>query len=141
MAVLTTSCNVYRYTEARITDAHAHVDVINPSAKVDVEPVSFQDTWVFEGDELKGYKANGNITIDKLKVAASFKSLQKHGGDILVAPLFDIRSELDGRRYIVVVRAYSGKFVDWDKDGIVVESEATATDNMKMEKRVEVYTK
>ena len=115
-AVLMSSCSVFHYSEARLTDATPGMNVIAPTAKVQVNPVSIQEVWTYEGIDLKPFKNLPNMT-DRLKVAATFKTLQKHGGDVLVAPLYDVRSELNNHRYIVTVRGYIGKYVDWDKDG------------------------
>ncbi len=109
----------YHYAETRIADAGTDVFVIPPTVKVQVNPVSFSDSWVFEGKELKALVGNGatpDALRERLRIAATNKTLQKHEGDILVAPVFDIVSERDGHRYIVTIRGYVGTFTDWNKN-------------------------
>ncbi|GEM_PF-2501295 len=119
--VLLSSCSTlkYHYSEARIAEANTDVFVIPPTVKVDVNPQAFVDTWVFEGRDLKSIATPGismETLTHRLKVAATNKSLQKHQGDILVAPLFDIVSEHDGHRYTVTIRSHVGNFTDWNKN-------------------------
>lgn len=121
IAAALSSCSTfkYHYSETRIAEAGTDVFVIPPTAKVQVNPVSFSDTWVFEGKELKALISTGTSTEglrERLRIAASNKTLQKHEGDILVAPIFDITSERDGGRYIVTIRGYVGNFTDWNKN-------------------------
>ena len=90
-----------------------------PTARVDVNPILFEDTWTFEGKELNALMytgINSEVLTQRLKIAATHKTLKKHEGDILVAPLFNIISERDGRRFIVTIRGHVGTFTDWNKD-------------------------
>jgi len=119
LAALLSSCSTlhYHYSEARIAEASTDVFVVPPTVKVDVNPVGFVDTWVFDHKDLKALLSPGitaDILTQRLKTAATNKSLQKHQGDILVAPLFDIVSENDGHRYIVTIRSHIGNFTDWN---------------------------
>lgn len=120
-AALLSSCSTfkYHYSETRIAEANTDVYVIPPTARVDVNPESFVDVWVFEGRDLKTIVTPG-INMDeltnRLRIAAANKSLQKRGGDILVAPIFDIVSEHDGRTYTVTIRGHVGNFTDWNKN-------------------------
>ena len=78
----------YHYAETRIADAGTDVFVIPPTVKVQVNPVSFSDSWVFEGKELKALVGNGatpDALRERLRIASTNKTLQKHEGDILVA--------------------------------------------------------
>lgn len=144
LAATLSSCNIFRYhySEARVASANTEVFVIPPTAKVQVNPTSFQDQWVFDGRELASLQSTG-ITLeslrDKLKVAATYKSLQKHEADILVAPIYDIVAERDGNRYIVTIRGFAGNYVDWNKDSEEILDLQKV--DMGLEKRVEVYTK
>ena len=120
-AALLSSCSTlqYHYSEARIAEANTDVFVIPPTVRVNVNPEGFVDTWVFEGRDLRPIATPGidiETLTQRLKVAATNKSLQKHEGDILVAPIFDIVSEHDGHRYTVTVRSHIGHFTDWNKD-------------------------
>ncbi|MBQ5974735.1 MAG: hypothetical protein IJL48_03395 [Bacteroidales bacterium] len=120
-AALLSSCSTlqYHYSEARIAEANTDVFVIPPTVRVNVNPEGFVDTWVFEGRDLKSIATPGidiETLTQRLKVAATNKSLQKHEGDILVAPIFDIVSEHDGHRYTVTIRSHIGYFTDWNKD-------------------------
>lgn len=144
LAATMSSCTVFRYhySEARVATADTEVIVIPPTAKVQVDPVAFQDVWEFKGRELAELQSAGisqDALRDRLKVAASYKSLQKHEGDIVVAPIYDVRSDRDGGRYMVTIRGYMGRYVDWNKDSEeVLDLEKTT---LGLEKRVEVYTK
>lgn len=129
MAAVMSSCSVFHYSEARLVDATPSMVVVPPSAKVQVNPTAVQEVWTYEGLDLKAFKNLPNMT-DRLKVAATFKTLQKHGGDVLVAPLYDVRSENGNTRYIVTVRGYIGTYVDWDKNG--VETPVVVPENMKV---------
>lgn len=121
LAAALSSCSTfkYQYSESRIAEANTSVFVIPPTAKVSVNPESFVDVWVFDGRELRSIVTpgiNAETITQRLKTAASNKSLVKHNGDILVAPVFDIVSENDGHSYTVTVRGYTGTFTDWNKN-------------------------
>ncbi|MBR1799563.1 MAG: hypothetical protein IJ761_06695 [Bacteroidales bacterium] len=124
MAISMTSCSHYRYAEGRMMDSKPHFEIIPPTAKINVEPLIVQETRSFEGTELEeatsGAKTPNQIS-DKLKVILTYETLKKYNGDVLVAPLFNVRSELDGKRYVIEVRAHIGKYVEWDSDGVQVE--------------------
>lgn len=118
---LLSSCSTlkYHYSETRIAEANTDVFVIPPTARVDVNPEAFVDVWVFEGRDLKSILTPGinmEELSNRLRIAAANKSLQKRGGDILVAPIFDIVSEHDGRTYTVTIRSRIGNFTDWNKN-------------------------
>lgn len=115
------SCSTlkYHYAETRIAQAATDVFVVPPTAKVDVNPTPIIDSWVFEGKDLRSLLSPGislEVLSQRLKTAASNKSLQKHNGDILVAPIFEVVSEHDGKRYTVTIRGYIGHFTDWNKN-------------------------
>jgi hypothetical protein len=133
-AAFMSGCSRYHYSEARMVGANdVDLVVVTPTVKVQVDPAAFQDVWSFEGEELRTLKPRGlplDVVRERLKVAATYKSLQKHNGDILVAPLFDVRGELNNHRFVVTVRGYAGKYVDWDKDG--VERTVLAPEDMKL---------
>lgn len=121
LAATISSCSTFRYqySESRIAQAETDVFVIPPTAKVTVNPEGFVDTWVFDGRELRSIVTPGitaDVLTQRLKTAATNKSLQKHEGDILVAPIFNIVSENDGHRYTVTIRSYIGTFTDWNKN-------------------------
>ena len=94
---LLSSCSTlkYHYSETRIAEANTDVFVIPPTARVDVNPEAFVDVWVFEGRDLKSILTPGinmEELSNRLRIAAANKSLQKRGGDILVAPIFTSKS-------------------------------------------------
>lgn len=111
-----------RASQARIADASAEIIVINPTAKVNVEPERICDVWVYQGDEMNDFKVGIASDIkEKLMRDATSKSLKKHNGDILVAPLIDVVSTTQHgtvKSYTVSVCGYIGKFCDWDKEGM-----------------------
>ncbi len=115
-----------RSVQARVAQANAEVVVINPTVKVQVDPARITDVWKYQDSDLEDYKAPLASDIkEKLKIDATNKTLKKHGGDILVAPLIDVETTYkDGvlKSYTVTVYGYIGTFVDWDKDGIDVSS-------------------
>lgn len=144
LTALLASCTTvqYQYSEARIADANTDVFVIPPTARVDVNPILFEDTWTFEGKELNALMytgINSEVLTQRLKIAATHKTLKKHEGDILVAPLFNIISERDGRRFIVTIRGHVGTFTDWNKDteGYIDLQKAI----ISSERQVEVITR
>ena len=76
LTALLASCTTvqYQYSEARIAEANTDVFVIPPTARVDVNPILFEDTWTFEGKELNALMytgINSEVLTQRLKIAAA----------------------------------------------------------------------
>ena len=74
---------------------------------------------------------------------ATSKTLKKHNGDILVAPLIDVVSVMQKgtlKSYTVSVSGYIGKFCDWDKEGLTLPVEQSTTPEEVERVRVSVST-
>ena len=148
VALTATSCmttSQSKSTQARIAQANAEIVVINPSAKVDVDPIRVNDVWVYQGSALENFKTGLASKIEEqLKIDATNKTLKKHSGDILVAPLIDVESVAENgkvKSYTVSVYGYIGKFVDWDKNGIELPAPEVAPTGEPVERvRVSVST-
>jgi hypothetical protein len=97
-----------QYSQARVLDVQTKAEIKPIQAEVHVNPVRIEDQWIFSREEFNALDSD----LDNLKARASFKTLQKHDADELVAPLFDIHSNPDGS-YTVTVRGYIGKIVNW----------------------------
>ena len=147
MALVATSCMTTSHsksTQTRIAQANAEVVVINPTAKVDVDPQRINDVWRYQETDLTSFKTGIASDIEEqLRVDATSKTLKKHSGDILVAPLIDVESVSENGRvksYTVTVYGYIGKFVDWDKEGIATPVESGMTGEATERVRVSVST-
>ena len=106
--VITTTVEEEQYSQARVLDVQTKAEIKPIQAEVHVNPVRIEDQWIFSREEFNALDSD----IDNLKARASFKTLQKHDADELVAPLYDIHSNPDGS-YTVTVRGYIGKIVNW----------------------------
>lgn len=147
VAALATSCAPTNKTtvansQARVAQANAEIIVVNPTAKVDVNPTRFSDEFRYQSSELKNFFDSYNrIDEDKLRTDAASKFLKKHNGDILVAPLFNTEKNYSNNKIdncTITINGYVGNFVDWDKNGI---EEVTTENGEATEKaRVSVFT-
>lgn len=150
VALTATSCMTIsktsqsRASQARIAQANAEIIVINPTAKVNVEPTRITDEWVYQGTDLNDFKTGLATDIkERLMLDATSKTLKKHNGDILVAPLIDVVSTMQKgvlKSYTVSVSGYIGKFCDWDKDGITLPIDQSTTPEEVERVRVSVST-
>ncbi len=150
VAVSTTSCEtasvvsaIKKNADVRIAQANVKVDVVNPAAKINVNPTRFSEEFVYSGTELAKFYRYG-VTDDineKLKTDAASKFLRKHNGDVLVAPLFDAEPTFfEGfiNSYKITIHSYVGNFVDWDKNGL--EEAAEENGDTTGESSVSVFT-
>lgn len=118
MMFMATSCSTIQqqvkheeqYTQARMLDisASAHVRPLTVEIEIDKSVGRIKETWSYTkedviamGGDLSNIRANG-----------LYKTAQKHNADIIVAPLFDLRTE-DGDTYRLTVIGYPGNFVNW----------------------------
>lgn len=117
------SCNLYRYSEARITPVESDVVVLPPTARVDVGKRVSKE-YVFDGQVLKSYKKtvkSPNTLRDKLAVEATHSLLMEEGADVLVAPLYKIYEKYKDA-WVVEISGYLGTYVNWDKNAVDLNS-------------------
>ena len=110
------ACTETHYSEARILGVTTKSEVKTVRAELKVDPVRVEDTWSFTEDEVATLG-----TIEELKARASFLTLQKHGADELIAPLYnvDFKNNCPGLNgATVTVIGYTAKLVNWQSSSL-----------------------
>ena len=115
-AMALSSCNSFQtittvdqhYSQARVLDVNTHAKIDTVHAQLRVNPVRVEDSWIFTSDEINALDGK----LDKIHARASFKTLQKHSADELLAPLFDVSTNTDGT-WTVTVIGYVANIVNW----------------------------
>ncbi|MDO5760416.1 MAG: hypothetical protein Q4Q06_05270 [Bacteroidota bacterium] len=120
MALITSSCSTMKvqeevrydeqYTQSRMLDvtAKAHVRPLTVEVEIDKSKGRVSDTWSYTKEDIVAMGGD----LSNIRANGLYKSAQKHDADIIVAPLFDLRTVEDGS-YRLTVIGYPGNFVNW----------------------------
>ncbi|MBQ8968801.1 MAG: hypothetical protein IJ064_03585 [Bacteroidaceae bacterium] len=115
----------FENNQARAFDVvpNSYVKPLTVELKIDEQKGRITDVWEIRPDELIALvneKDAGDVQMQNLRNYAIFKSSQKHNCDVIVAPIFNIRSEDVSRGVTVTLIGFCANFVNWktmdDKD-------------------------
>lgn len=99
-----------QYTQARMLDvrADAHVKPLTVEVEIDRAAGRISETWSYTKEDITAMGGD----LSNIRANGLYKTAQKHSADIIVAPLFDLRTAEDGT-YRLTVIGYPGNFVNW----------------------------
>ncbi len=122
-------------TQARALETTTVSHVKPLVVDVEVSPTKFSDEWPLSDEDVKGM--NGDIS--NLRSWATFQSAKKHDADVIVAPMYEIKNDVNSGTYVVTVVGYEGRFKNWrsvnatDYDWIKIEKAFNTSEREKVE--------
>jgi hypothetical protein len=123
-------------TQARALETTTVSHVKPLIVEVEVTPTRISDQWPLSDEDV--HAMNGDVT--NIRSWATFQSAQKHQADVIVAPMYEIKSlESSGGGYVVTVVGFIGKFKNWrsltndDYEWIRMENVMKTSDREKVE--------
>lgn len=127
-------------TQARAleTTTVSHVKPLVVDVEVDTSIGTngrIEDSWSLSQDDVESM--GGDVT--NIRSWATFQSAQKHGADVIVAPMYEIKTDNASAGYIVRLIGYVGRFKGWrnisdaDYEWVKLEKTLRTSDREKIE--------
>lgn len=105
----------FQTSEARTIDVQpsTYIHPLVAEVVVDTRSGRIHDTWTLTPAEFisRQYPENDAATLNNLRAYGLFKSSEKHGCDIIVAPTFDIKISDTG--VVINLIGYPANFANW----------------------------
>lgn len=105
----------FQTSEARTIDVQpsTYIHPLVAEVVVDTRSGRIHDTWTLTPVEFisRQYPENDAATLNNLRAYGLFKSSEKHGCDIIVAPTFDIKISDTG--VVINLIGYPANFANW----------------------------
>lgn len=108
----------FENNQARAFDVvpNSYVKPLTVELKIDEQKGRITDVWEIKPEDLIALvneKDPSEVQMQNLRNYAIFKSSQKHNCDVIVAPVFSIRSEDVARGVNVTIIGFCANFVNW----------------------------
>jgi hypothetical protein len=123
-------------TQARAleTTTVSHVKPLIVEVEVTPERVSLENLWLSDEDVKS---MNGDVA--NIRSWATFQCAKNYGADVIVAPMYEIKSDATRGGYNVTVVGFIGKFKNWrsitdaDYEWVRMENTWKTSDREKVE--------
>lgn len=127
-------------TQARAleTTTVSHVKPLVVDVEIDTtigKKGRIEDNWLLSREDVDAM--GGDVT--NIRSWATFQSAQRHGADVIVAPMYEIKTDDASAGYVVRVIGYVGRFNGWrnitdaDYEWVRLEKTLKTSDREKIE--------